>query len=52
MGITIHYINNNWKIVSKLIGMEDLQEKHSADYLLSVLNSTLIDFGIEDKLLT
>ena len=52
MGITIHYINNNWKIVSKLIEMKDLQEKHSAEYLLKVLNLILINFEIEDKLLT
>lgn len=51
MRITIYYINNNWKIVFKLIEIKDLQEKYSIDYLLSVLNLILIDFEIEDKLL-
>lgn len=52
MRITIHYIDENWKLHSRLIGMEDLKEKHLATYLLNVLNNCLLEFDLEDKILT
>lgn len=52
MSITIHYINENWQLISKLIGMENSQEKHLTKYLLNVLNDNLQEYDIENKILT
>lgn len=51
MGNTIHYIDETWKLNSKLIEMENLKEKHLASYLLNVLNNYLSEFDIKDKIL-
>ena len=33
MTITIHYINKDWKLISRLIDMKSLEEPHNAEYL-------------------
>ena len=32
--------------------MEDLKERHFAKYLLQVLNNTLDEYGVKNKILT
>ena len=41
MAITIHYVNKDWKLISRLIDMKLLEEPYSTDYLLEVLNRVL-----------
>ena len=48
--ITIYYINNKWKLISNLISMKNLKERHSAEYLLKILKNCLSDFEIQDKI--
>ena len=50
MAITIYYVNKDWKLISRLIGMELLEKPYSADYLLEVLNRVLTYFDIENKI--
>ena len=50
MGITIHYINKDWKLISRLIDMELLEEPYTAEYLARVLDYVLKSIGIEDKI--
>ncbi len=52
MSITIHYINEQWQLQSKLIEMKNLIEKHLVKYLLNVLKSCLFEYDIEDKILS
>ena len=50
LGIIIHYIDNDWIMQSKLIGMEHLEEKHFSTYLLNMLNKCYISYQIENKI--
>ncbi len=52
MSITIHYINEQWQLQSKLIEVKNLIEKHLAKYLLNVLKTSLSEYDIEDKILS
>ena len=49
MIIIIHYINKDWKLISRLIDMELLEEPHNAEYLLKVLDHILKSLGVENK---
>ena len=49
MAITIHYINKDWELISRFIGMELLTEVHDAKYLTKILDGVLKSFNIEDK---
>ena len=49
MIITIHYINKDWKLISRLISIELLEEPYNAKYLLKVLDHILKSFGVENK---
>ncbi len=50
-GITIHWINKNWQLESKLLNMISLKEKHAGLYFFRLLMENLKDFGIEDKII-
>jgi len=52
MAITIHYVNKEWDLVSRLLDIPALHSRHSAIYLLEVLNSTLERYRLEDKVLS
>jgi hypothetical protein len=49
-GITIHFINRDWEIESKLLDIIDLNEKHSGKYLFRVLKEALEDFEIQNRI--
>jgi len=51
MGITIHYINNNWDLESKLLDMIDLKKSHSGLYLFKKLNECLEKFEVEKRII-
>ena len=52
MAITIHYIDKDWNLISRLIDMKLLTEIHNAAYLAEILNGVLKSFGISDKVQT
>ena len=52
LGVTIHYINNEWELVSKLIGMEDIKKRYTASYIYMIINALLTDLDIKDKILS
>lgn len=52
LDITIHYINENWILNSRIIDMEILKEKHSASYLLEKIWIVLNEFDIRQKIMT
>ena len=52
MTITIYYIDKDWNLISKLIGMELFTEIHNAAYLAEVLNDVLKFFKISNKVHT
>jgi hypothetical protein len=51
LGITIHYIDFNFDLKSRMIDMKNLKERHSAQYILRVLKDCFTEFNIEDKIL-
>ena len=52
MAITIHYIDKNWNLISRLIDMKLFTEIHNAAYLAEILNGVLKSFEIADKVHT
>lgn len=52
LGITIHWLNNNWKLESYLLRLCPLNKRHSGKYLFKVLLKTLKDFNIDKNILT
>ena len=50
--ITIHYIDKDWNLISRLIDMKLFMKIHNAVYLAEVLNDVLKSFEISDKVHT
>ncbi len=51
MGITIHFLNKDWQLESKLLDMIDLKESHSGNYMFRLLKNSLEEFKIEKKVI-
>ena len=51
LGITIHYLNNEWILNSKLLIMQNIKQRHSAKYLLQIFEESLDIYNIKDKLI-
>ena len=51
LGITIQYLNNKWILNSKMLIIQNIEQRHSAKYLLQILEGTLDIYGIKDKLI-
>jgi len=41
MAITIHYVNKDWKLISRLLEIAPIDDRKEATYLLGILNETL-----------
>jgi len=52
MAITIHYVNKDWELVSRLLEIAPIDDRKEATYLLGILNESLATWGIEDKILS
>jgi len=52
MAITIHYVNKDWKLISRLLEIAPIDDRKEATYLLGILNETLATYSIEDKILS
>ena len=52
MAVTIHYIDKDWKLISRLVGIESIDDTKNAQYLLDIFNHTLRSFDLQDKVQT
>ncbi len=52
MAITIHYMNKDWELISRLLEIAPIDDRKEATYLLGILNESLATWGIEDKILS
>jgi len=41
MAITIHYVNKDWELISRLLEIALIDDRKEATYLLGILNETL-----------
>jgi len=41
MAITIHYVNKDWKLISRRLEIAPIDDRKEATYLLEILNETL-----------
>ena len=51
LGITIHYLNSEWVLHSKLLIMQDIEQRHSSKYILQIFEECLDIYDIKDKLI-
>jgi len=51
METTIHYINKDWQLQSKLLDIIKLNSNHSDLYLFQKLTASLIDFNIKKRII-
>lgn len=49
MGVTVHFIDNDWVLREILIGFEPLFEAHTGSYLAKVLSDVIIELGIPKR---
>ena len=52
MGITVHYIDKNWKICNQVLDMHPVPESHTAAYIHQIFFDTLVRFGIRDRVMS
>jgi len=41
MAITIHYMNKDWELISRLLEITPIDDRKETTYLLGILNETL-----------
>lgn len=51
LGVTIHYINKQFKYLSILLTIEELTVKHSGPNIFLVLRNIIENFGIEHSII-
>ena len=49
LGITIHWINNEWMLRECVLALKKLEGEHSGEYLAKVLRTVLKEFSLEKK---
>ena len=49
MGVTCHYINEDWQLISRVIALKHLTDDHNADYLYETLFNILCEWNILAK---
>ena len=47
LGITVHWINNEWMLRERVLALENLEGEHSGEYLAKVLRTVLKEFSLE-----
>ena len=52
LGITMHYINNNWEIKKCLLDFIPIEGSHSGALILTNLTDTLREFNISDRIIS
>ncbi len=51
LGITVHYIDKNWVIISTLLDFVEVKGSHTGENLAHYLVNVVNDFGISDKII-
>ena len=49
LGITIHWIDDDWMLRECVLALEKLEGEHSGEYLAKVLRTVLKEFSLEKK---
>ena len=49
LGITVHWIDDEWMLREHILALEKLEGDHSGEYLAKVLRIVLKDFSLEKK---
>jgi hypothetical protein len=49
LGVTSHYINDEWELVTRRIGVEEILDEHTGKEIGKMLVSTMEDYGIKCK---
>jgi hypothetical protein len=52
LGITMHYINNNWEVKKCLLDIIPIEGSHTATLILTKLTDVLQDFNISNKIIS
>ena len=52
MCVTIHWINEEWKIQKRIIGFIELVEQHRGTLIASKIRETSCNYNISDKIMT
>ena len=52
LGITMHYINNDWEAKKCLLDFISIEGSHTANLILNKLTNVLQDFNISDKVIS
>ncbi len=52
VGISAHYIDNEWVLRKELLGFSLLEGEHSGEKLAAVLHEHIVDFNLENKILS
>ena len=51
VGVTGHFVNKNFELISRLLALKFVPERHTAIYLSSVVTKIVSDWNIEDKII-
>lgn len=51
LGLTVHYIDQDWKLQNFLLDIIPFTQRHSGINIASSINSVLIDFNLQEKTL-
>ena len=51
MAVTVHFINEEWKLISHTISVGNLVGKHDNESLKEALIESFIEWGITDKII-
>lgn len=52
IGITCHYINEDFDLISNVLSLKHLTDNHTADYIHTNINCVLRDWDLENKVNT
>lgn len=52
LGVTIHWVNSQWKLNNHVLRLIDLKKRHTGAYIESRLSRVLTEFGIKSSILT
>lgn len=50
--VTIHFVNEKWQLVSRVLQTRHLPTSHTAEHLAESLQQAFVEWGIDDKYIT
>ena len=51
MGVTCHFVNENWQLISRVLALKHLLDDHNAEYLYETLYAILVEWKILNKII-